>query len=218
MKCDLCDNEATVHEVSVQGGRQVDRHFCERCAASRGLAVRPPTTMQQIVIQAVMTPGAAAAPEGATTGAPAGACDSCGQTFSQFRQSGLMGCPRCYAAFEGQLGPLLSRAHEGGTHHVGKSPRSAAGGKTPPATTSDPASAQSAAPGTRARAAALRKQLSEAVAAEQYERAAALRDELRALEQPSVAQPAKPPPAPGPARARRARPAQGQGGAEPEGT
>ena len=133
--------------------------------------------MQQIVIQAVMAPGAAAAPEGAAASSSAGACDSCGQTFSQFRQSGLMGCPRCYAAFEGQLGPLLSRAHEGGTHHVGKSPRSAAGGKTPPATSGAPESAQSAAPGTRARAAALRKQLSEAVAAEQYERAAGARDE-----------------------------------------
>jgi protein arginine kinase activator len=216
VKCDLCDNEATVHEVSVQGGRQVDRHLCERCAASRGLV--PPRSaqpVQQIVIQAVVTQGGPGQAEAGR--AQSAACEGCGQTFAQFRQSGLMGCPRCYAAFEGQLGPLLSRAHEGGTHHVGKTPRSAAGEKAP-AGRAGGASAADASQASRARAAALRKQLAEAVASEQYERAAALRDELRALEQAGGA------PTPGgeaergAGRVRRGRPAQGAGESEPEGT
>jgi protein-arginine kinase activator protein McsA len=45
--------------------------------------------------------------------------------FAQFRNNGLLGCGACYAAFEGLLSPMLARAHEGGTHHVGRKPRSA---------------------------------------------------------------------------------------------
>ena len=52
-------------------------------------------------------------------------CASCGISFGQFRQSGTLGCPDCYDAFEKQLAPLIERAQNGATHHRGKSPRRA---------------------------------------------------------------------------------------------
>lgn len=176
-----------MHEVMISGGKSMERHLCERCAAAAGVQIQPqPPGVTQILSQ--LMKGAAAGGPPAEKGPPpqggaASACGGCGLSFAQFRQAGMLGCPQCYSSFEGQLGPLLSRAHEGGTHHVGKVPRSielarlASGGGAS-------AARAEAAPQTdeRARAALLRKQLAEAVAAENYERAALLRDELQKLE------------------------------------
>jgi len=213
VKCDRCDNEATVHEVMISGGKSMERHLCERCATSAGMQVQSPLPVTQILAQ-LMKGAAAAAAAGAGGGAgkekPAGggapgaggtlACPNCGLAFAQFRQAGMLGCPQCYATFEGQLGPLLSRAHEGGTHHIGKMPRGVAlartatqaqgvtggagvaggaggagGGACTPAEPALDAERQK-------RLALLRTQLAEAIAAEHYERAANLRDELHKIE------------------------------------
>lgn len=142
------------------------------------------------------------------SGQAAGVCEGCGLTFAQFRQAGMLGCAKCYGAFEGQLGPLLSRAHEGGTHHVGKVPRSAAGAVSAAARSEPGAAAQAdSAAQRKARAAQLRKQLAEAVASEHYERAAALRDELQRLEESG--------PAIGAGQPSLARPRRARGGGKP---
>jgi protein arginine kinase activator len=88
---------------------------------------------------------------------------------------------------------LLERAHEGATHHVGKSPRRGSVARAtqgsqataPSSPTTERAAARLGTPEERSRRLViLRKQLADAVAAEQYERAASLRDELRRLSQP----------------------------------
>ena len=92
-------------------------------------------------------------------------CKECGLTFAQFRDTGLLGCPQCYSEFESELGPLLERTHEGGTHHIGKVPRH---------------SGESQA--RQVLLLRLRKQLADAVANEDYKSAAKLRDQVRELE------------------------------------
>lgn len=120
MKCDGCENEATVHEVSIRNGAKVERHLCERCARGKGVGTQPagvPLTAmlsQFVTVQAMDAAQAAAAQ-----------CPACKLTFAQFKHDGKLGCPVCYAAMENQLSPLLQRAHEGGTHHTGKTPRRA---------------------------------------------------------------------------------------------
>ncbi|MEM9083749.1 MAG: UvrB/UvrC motif-containing protein [Planctomycetota bacterium] len=91
-------------------------------------------------------------------------------TFAQFRETGLLGCPACYRAFEKHLSPLLERAHDGGINHIGKVPARAG-------TSID----------RQQRIALLRRQLDEAITAEEYERAAAVRDELMSFEDPMSA-------------------------------
>jgi protein arginine kinase activator len=186
MKCDTCNQEATVHELRVVGGKKVERHLCEKCARDKGVAVQPSFSVELIEKNLQHASEGKTAPAAHPPGpAPAKAtsCPACGTTYVEFRQTGLLGCSECYKAFEAQLGPLLERAHEGGTHHVGKLParaltgaraRIAPGGPDPAAILGDAA--------LRAgRLSALRKQLDDAVRAEQYERAATLRDELRRM-------------------------------------
>ena len=177
MKCDTCNQEATVHELRVVGGKKVERHLCEKCARDKGVAVQPTISVPELIekyMQHAMegkTAPAGAPPGAAGAAAPAKAasCPACGTTYVEFRQTGLLGCSECYKAFESQLGPLLERAHEGGTHHVGKLParaltgaraRIGPGGLDPAAILGDAA--------LRAgRLSALRKQLDDAVRAEQ---------------------------------------------------
>lgn len=189
MLCHVCNtNEATVHETRILDGQIVERHVCPQCAAREGIdavsEAAASSVLQTALSQLAETepseiePSEAAAPPpkpkpGSTP------CEGCGLRFEDFKQSSLLGCPRCYQAFERQLGALLERAHEGATHHVGKIPRRALAASKAAGT---PIEAMLGGVEERAeRLAALRKQLERAVAAEQFERAARIRDEIGRL-------------------------------------
>lgn len=89
------------------------------------------------------------------------ACPQCHLRRSDFKKTGRLGCPRCYEAFEAELTPLIKSMHRG-TRHVGKAPvRSTSRG--------DPA----------VELQELEEQLRQAIAAENYERAAQLRDRIK---------------------------------------
>lgn len=163
-KCDQCDREATVTEVMLKGGQKVERHLCESCARAAGIAVSAGTSLEKLMTTFVLQHQQQA--EGAPVSAQSGrtvtnACKACGLAFAEFRQKGLLGCPECYKSFEPQLGPLIERAHQGAAGHCGKAPSKVALAEV-----------------VQQRLTTLRKQLGEAVAAEQYERAAVIRDEL----------------------------------------
>ncbi len=184
MKCACGKNEATIHEIVVVDGVVQEKHLCPECAETEGISPDPHAN-----IASLLAKHAQPSPAGPSLSGPVAPrrppsvrsvrCSACGTTFSQFKNEGLLGCADCYKAFEFPLGPLLERAHDGATHHVGKIPRRALaasrGGDLP-------IEALLGSLEERAeRLATLRKQIAEAVAAEHYERAARLRDELRAL-------------------------------------
>ncbi|MFG0251663.1 MAG: UvrB/UvrC motif-containing protein [Phycisphaerales bacterium JB038] len=162
MKCDRCDNEATVHEVNIVSGQKHEVHLCQECAAELGLVQKPTTNIAEILAKMVMNPAPTA--KESKTAAPS--CESCGTTFAEVRKKGVLGCAHCYDVFDEALSNLLLRAHEGGTHHVGKVPKRA-GGKID----------------HEYQILRCRRQLQEAVDREDYERAASLRDSLRQMEE-----------------------------------
>ena len=169
MLCQCGEREATIHEVVIRNGRKSERHLCEVCAKLAGVDVAAGATPQS---RAAVVQGPA--------------CDTCGTTLAEFKHTGLLGCPACYKRFEAQLSPLLERAHEGATHHVGKVPRRmlatlARAGSTE-SVLGDPSE-------RAARLGLLRQQLDEAVNAEQYERAAKIRDEIARLADPTLTPP-----------------------------
>jgi protein arginine kinase activator len=190
MKCDQCEQEATVHETRKVNGKMVERHLCQKCARDKGIDAQPQISVPEL-LQKYLQHAAEVAKTGAAAGtlaAPAQAgkatsCPACGTGYLEFRQSGLLGCPDCYRAFEQQLAPLLERAHEGGSHHIGKLPKRALTGARQAAAPRDLESLLGGAQERAGRIKTLRKQLEEAIAAEQYERAAKIRDELRRMQE-----------------------------------
>ncbi|HYD02475.1 MAG TPA: hypothetical protein VEB22_14705, partial [Phycisphaerales bacterium] len=123
MKCDRCESEATVHEVTIKGGRRHEKHFCERCAREQKIPIASNTPLTDLLTQYVSLQAAAKEAKGRAIAATADMCPACGMTFAAFRQSEKLGCMHCYTTFEGQLSKLLERLHDGATHHVGKTPR-----------------------------------------------------------------------------------------------
>ena len=81
-------------------------------------------------------------------------------TFAEFKRLGRVGCAECYSAFHDQLQPLVRRIH-GSAQHVG---RTIHGGRKQAH--------------VKVNVQKLRDALSRAIQQEDYERAAALRDQL----------------------------------------
>lgn len=172
-QCDRCGRPATVHEVTVQAGEKIERHLCQECAKEEGIVANPYAPINELITKFVMSHGAAA--KKSSGAARPRTCESCGVSFSEFKQKGLLGCPACYSSFADALGPLVERMQQGATHHTGKSPRRAG-----------------CAVDRHERIALLRRQLNDAIRAEQYERAALLRDQLLRSEDADAPAPQQP--------------------------
>ena len=93
-------------------------------------------------------------------------CPVCGWTSDQLRRSGHVGCAACYQAFMPILQPLSVRLNGVPQHGEGEA--------------AAPSAPQDA---FAQRITKLREEMFAAVNAEEYERAAQLRDEIRAMEQ-----------------------------------
>ena len=167
MLCESCQqSDATVHIQEIVGTEARALHLCGECAAKRGLPVDDPdklglaSLLYKLAAEAVGVEGEG---EG---GAEDLSCPECGLEQGDFRRSGRLGCGGCYGAFAGLVEASLSDLHRG-TRHTGKVP-----GRVPRPKTA----------GTQESGyARLREELARAVAAEAYERAAELRDEIERL-------------------------------------
>jgi protein arginine kinase activator len=165
MPDDLCDNcgsrPATVNLTQIENNEMFSYHLCEDCAAEKGLE----TTSEPSGSSPLPDFLAQIGDEPRGEGDPDSECSFCGLTLTVFRETGRLGCPHCYETFESHLRRLLRRVH-GGTKHVGKI-------YLPP----DPTVSE-----MEKRVEALRRKLHRAVEAEDFERAAELRDRIHSLE------------------------------------
>ena len=162
MKCENCNKTATVHLTEIKNGKKIEKHLCEQCAAqNEGFPIKAHTPINELLTNFVMA-------HSGLTKETTTKCEHCGTTWAEFRQTGLFGCEHDYALFEKELTPLLQRAHEGATHHVGKVPSRRGGTGVPMK--------------KRVDVSRLRKELQRAVEAEDYEKAAKLRDQIREAE------------------------------------
>jgi protein arginine kinase activator len=160
MVCENCkERDAVVNLTKIKDSAVTHQHLCERCAAEQGVetSVAQPKAALTDFLQAVHQ-------QAATTAGDQAACHFCGATARDFRQTGRVGCARCYGAFERSLRELLRRLH-GGAKHTGLR-------YTAPA----PDVIEEA-----GHVGQLRERLQRAIEAEQFELAAELRDRLRAV-------------------------------------
>jgi protein arginine kinase activator len=168
--CQAChQRDAVVRLTQVVGDDVTTVHLCSKCAAERGIETAAEVVQSPLgAFLAAMEKGGAPMAAAAATGE---ACPGCGATLHDFRASGRLGCARCWITFERPLRDLLRRLH-GATRHTGE------GYERPGA---DALTAEEQLDRNRAE---LREQLRLAIDAEQFERAAELRDQLRALDEP----------------------------------
>ena len=144
---------------SDRAGRRWQRrelHLCASCAREAGVALpeTPPALALDAVVQNLIVKNV-----GELVGELADlTCPDCRLKFMEFRARGRLGCPHDYRVFARGLLPLLLRTH-GATRHVGKVARRR------------PAAGQ--------RPFQLRTRLRDAIAREDYEQAARIRDQLR---------------------------------------
>ncbi|MBU0717833.1 MAG: UvrB/UvrC motif-containing protein [Planctomycetes bacterium] len=157
--CQHCKQaKATVHITDTIPEKH-ERHLCEACAEAEGVIIKQPQHTTSAILQEFIKHKVAGA------GGDDHTCPRCGITFRQFQVKGQLGCPYDYEAFRSLLLPLIERAHDGSTHHVGKVP--------------------STADSTVRRQTGLfrlRRELQEAVEHENYEEAARVRDAIQGLE------------------------------------
>lgn len=170
MKCQKCFlREATLHATQVVDGKESSVHLCLACAISEGFDPANPMSIGTLLLESLSRRPLLARAAGEVEPSVGGAvrCPACGTTLEEARESGRLGCPACYEAFRGTLERALGLDRPGCMPYRGKLPPMA-----------------DAAEERAARRARLGRLLEEAVAAERYEEAARLRDELAALAVP----------------------------------
>jgi protein arginine kinase activator len=157
MLCCVCkEKEATVHYTQIAGDKIQKVDLCEACAKSKG--VNDP--MGFSLADLLLGLGASQEIEQAAGGAEL-KCARCGFTQADFKKAGRLGCPECYHTFSEALAGLLKTMHKG-TRHVGKVPEALKQTRD----LSD-------------RVKELQEKLNKAIADEDFEEAAILRDEIK---------------------------------------
>jgi len=162
MNCDVCgEKEATVFLTQIVDGKMQKVNLCEACSKAKG--VNDPTGFA--LADLLLGLGAAQQIE---KGPSVLKCEVCGFTQADFKKTGRLGCSDCYDTFAEGLADMLSNMHKG-TQHTGKVPaRLAKRLKLDQQIRS------------------LKSDLDQAVASEEYEVAAQLRDTLKQLETPTA--------------------------------
>src|SRR5438093_8382470 len=158
MNCDVCkQNPATVFLTQIVDGKMQKVNLCDSCSKEKGVTDPTGFALADLLL------GLGAAQE-IERGGSVQKCPVCGFSQADFKKTGRLGCAHCYETFADGLGSLLKAMHKG-TEHVGKFPERAQ---------------RTMALNHRMRA--LNEHLQKAVADENYETAASLRDEIKQLE------------------------------------
>lgn len=164
MLCQFCSkNDATVFLKVAVNNKMTELHLCENCVAEKGEALG--ITAGPMNISGMLGNMSGYFKEFLPKEKRTLHCQACGLAYHQFKESGFLGCPECYKSFEPQLAELLTRIH-GNSQHLGKQAapdKSAQAGKTGGETL-----------------AGLKEALKKAIALEDYETAARLRDRINA--------------------------------------
>jgi len=161
MLCDICGiNEATIHFKQVVNNQTTDIHLCEGCAEEKGFSLSNiPQSFPGLLefFSSIFN-------EAQPVLLKETQCPSCGMGLSDFQKKGRLGCSDCFSSFKQPLLSLLKQMH-GSTVHVGRYP-----------------------PGFKEIAEKekkineLKEAQKKAIASENYEEAARIRDMIKALE------------------------------------
>lgn len=119
MKCQRCDNPATIHLTDIVNKKKRETHLCEACAKKESLM---PDETAEVPIPALLNFVLQNLIKDPPTVASDVKCDECETTFAEIKTKGRVGCPHDYELFREQLLPLIQRAQGVHLQHAGKIP------------------------------------------------------------------------------------------------
>ncbi len=158
MLCKNCGKrQASTHVKKTVNGVTEEYHLCKECAIKLGISGINPFDLSDLW-------GTLFGENNQKSISSEKKCPTCNNSFSQIAKSGKMGCPDCYTTFYEALLPSLNKIH-GKAVHTGKVPAHA---------------------DKRAKAEYMLRKMKEdlktSIEKEDFESAAKLRDDIRALE------------------------------------
>ena len=158
MLCDVCKkNEATVHLTQIVDNKMQTIDLCEGCSKAKGMDDPTGYSLASLLL------GLGSSTEGQAAAAAEGdlKCPRCNFSLSDFKKAGRLGCAECYNTFAEPLQGLLKSMHKG-TRHIGKVPATVKQRRD-----------------QTDQLQMLQRQLTQAVQAEDFEKAALLRDQIK---------------------------------------
>ena len=159
MLCDNClKNQATVHLTTFTNGQVKTLHLCPQCAAKKGKA----TSVVGPNFNDFMSSFYDKEESDVLV------CKNCGTKLDEFSKTGKLGCANCYSVFRQSVIPVLKGIHMN-TEHKGKTPGQRIEVDVEKETRKNKKDK-------------LKKELNAAVATENFEQAAKLRDEIALLD------------------------------------
>ncbi len=167
MDCDICGKKARVHLTQLVGGQIKKIALCDECAKEKGVTDPTGFALADVLMG---QPGLKT--QAVTAAVPSSGgrrCPECGFTLEDLKKVRRFGCGTCYSTFRDEVNAMLRGMHKG-HRHCGKVP----------------AGLMELHERTQ-RLEELRGRLDQAIAAENYEEAAGLRDEIRHIEVPPAA-------------------------------
>ena len=182
MLCDICNKrKAKIYYTEIINGEKREQHVCEECAAEfTNFIGKSPLGNMSLgnILSGILGNYAKGVSEKQGTET---VCECCGMTMREFLSGGKFGCAGCYKAFSTAYADRL-RVIQGADVHLGKCPQSF----KPDEENKEPSVKKKAPAGKKvSKESELQAKLLEAIAAEEYEEAARLRDEIRALKKQS---------------------------------
>ena len=167
MLCEECGkNQATLAITVTTGNGTSTRRLCPECVKKMELNLVK-GDIQSFLSSVLSVLGT----EKKAQITPSLKCTECGLTFEEFEHTGRLGCAQCYRDFAQQLKPSLQKIH-GRVQHAGRKPKYYS---------IDPSQER------MQKISELRKKMDDAVECENFEEAARIRDEMKALaESPEV--------------------------------
>ena len=176
MKCQKCGEKASFHITDIIDGKAKEVHLCDK-HAQEYLHRNPGPNPDAPVFDPVADSDEVQYDEEEKKNEPELKdlteslensddvyCESCQESFLEFRKMGRFGCENCYNVFRERVSQLLTSIH-GSATHMGKYPKSR----------------QSEHAELGAQLVRMRSELEEAINIEDYEYAAKLRDKINEI-------------------------------------
>lgn len=165
MLCEQCKkNFATLHFQQIVNGNITESHLCDECASKMNMFLSFDDMFKGFLDGFISTDSSQQYKDENYNKVFDIKCPECGYTFNDFKKSSKFGCSSCYETFKSQLDTVLKNI-QGSNVHTGKFPKKSGSQLIKKREIEN-----------------LRVSLKKAVETEEYEQAAKLRDEIKALE------------------------------------